>query len=401
MPWAVRMTLLISVAGALLLLLVAWRLTKSVESVTGWKPKRVRLAAAALVLWIILYPALLFISYFFELRNLSTALQASNTLIDALLTYPFWIGIIITMQLAILLTAAGIIRLLLHPVYKGRQVTLSKAHAWIVIALSGAVMIYVLARVYNDTLTNRIREREVKIEGLPDDLDGFRIVHIADLQADGKTQGAKLQAYLDRVNSLDADLILFAGDLVTSGVDYIDMGAEALGRMQAKRGIYACLGDHDYFSDRGRVVSALQKNGVNVLENVSSVVPVGSSFISLMGVTWVYRTRPEMRRLEALEQQRIRGPVNILLAHQPAVELVDFASTNGYDIFAGGHTHGGQVVFPLPGFLLTGPSFETKYVTGFYELGRMLVSVNNGLGMTLAPVRYNAPAEVTLLVLRK
>jgi predicted MPP superfamily phosphohydrolase len=81
--------------------------------------------------------------------------------------------------------------------------------------------------------------------------------------------------------------------------------------------------------------------------------------------------------------------------------LVKHAEENDYDLFLAGHTHGGQIAFPLPGFLLTGSSFETPYVSGFYRAGSMLVSVTNGLGLTLAPVRYNAPAEITLITLRR
>ena len=54
MPWSVRMTLFIASAGALIQLLVAWSLSRSVETVTGWSAKRVRLAAAAVVFWIVL-----------------------------------------------------------------------------------------------------------------------------------------------------------------------------------------------------------------------------------------------------------------------------------------------------------------------------------------------------------
>jgi predicted MPP superfamily phosphohydrolase len=89
-----------------------------------------------------------------------------------------------------------------------------------------------------------------------------------------------------------------------------------------------------------------------------------------------------------------------MLTHQPSEWLVDYSLKQGYNLFVAGHTHGGQIVFPVPGFLLTGSSFETDYVTGFYQVGEMLVSVNNGLGMTLAPVRYHAPAEVTLILLK-
>jgi predicted MPP superfamily phosphohydrolase len=154
------------------------------------------------------------------------------------------------------------------------------------------------------------------------------------------------------------------------------------------------------------VIENLQKNVVTVLDNRATQVPVGSTYISLTGVTNVYRTQSRtgggetLYRLEQLERERSRGPLNILLTHQPSPWLVNFAHGRGYDLFLAGHTHGGQVAFKLPGMLLAGSSFETPYVTGFHKVGSMLVSVTNGLGLTLAPIRYNAPAEVTLLVLK-
>jgi predicted MPP superfamily phosphohydrolase len=171
--------------------------------------------------------------------------------------------------------------------------------------------------------------------------------------------------------------------------------------MRAKRGIYACLGDHDYFSDSRLVRSSLEKNGVTVLNNTATVVPIESSFISLTGLTNVYRTRPSDAALRTIEDQRPRGPVNILLTHQPSREIVRHAVEHRYDLVTAGHTHGGQIVLPFPFFLLTPSSFETDYVSGFYTVGETTVSVTNGLGLTLAPVRYRAGAEVTLIVLRK
>jgi predicted MPP superfamily phosphohydrolase len=220
------------------------------------------------------------------------------------------------------------------------------------------------------------------------------------MHADPRTSDGKLQPFVERINSLKPDLIVFCGDLVSSGTAFIERGAAVMGKMEAPRGVYACLGDHDHFSDKEMVRQSLQKNGVTVLDNVSTVVPVGATYLSLTGITNVYRSRPSPETLNTIEQQRLHGPVNVLLTHQPSPWLVDFGADNGYNLFVAGHTHGGQVAFPLPFFLLTGSSFETGYVSGFYRTGSMLTSINNGVGLTLSPIRYQAPAEVTLLVLR-
>jgi predicted MPP superfamily phosphohydrolase len=356
--------------------------------------------AAAIILWTALYPVLMIGSYLFEAGGLANNLQGSSLLVDVTIVYPFWLGIILAAQVTFFFIVIDATRLLLFPLYRKHRERWLQVQSWAVVALVSIGAIYVIARFYNDTFTSRTRETEVQIAGLPQQLDGLRIVHLADLQADPRTRDGKLDRYVERVNNLNPDLILFAGDLVTSGLDYIETGAQAIGRMQANYGKYACLGDHDFFSNRQRVKENLEKNGVTVLDNTATVVPIGSSYVSITGITNVYPSRPAPSVLATIEEQRLRGPVNIFLVHQPSPDITRYAADRNYDLFLGGHTHGGQIVFPLPGFLLAAAAFETDYVTGFYKIGSMFISINNGLGMTLAPVRYHAPAEVTLIQLR-
>jgi uncharacterized protein len=397
MPWMLRMLLLFTLAGALFHLYASLKTINAIATLTSFKRRTIRLFAIAILCWLFLHPLLIFGSYFFGSGGLAQAFQSSNQLLDALITYPFWAGIIIAIQVALFLLVMDVMRLLLFPVYRKHRLRWQKAQAGLTLILVFAGTVYVAARIYYDTFTVRIRETELQIAGLPEELEGFRIAQIADVQADGRTNGPKLQNYIGTVNSLKPDLILYGGDLVTSGTAYIDTGAEAMGKMEARHGIYACLGDHDFFSDRDMVTRGLERNGITVLDNVATLVPVGSTYISLTGVTNVYRTRPTTSTLDTIERQRPRGPVNVLLTHQPSEWLVNYAAEQDYDLLVAGHTHGGQIVFPLPGFLLTGSSFETRYVTGFYSVGSLLVSINNGLGLTLAPIRYHAPAEVTLI----
>lgn len=395
------MLMYITIVAIALQFYVAFKASKAITIIAGWSKRRARITTAAIWVWIVLYPVAMIGSHWLNFDGVSRRLQYANLLLDALITYPYWIGVIMAFQAAMLLIVSDVVRLLLFPLYRKHKEKWLKVNAWIVIAVLSAGTVYTAVRIYTDTFTVSTRETQLRIAGLPAELDGLRIVQIADLQADGRTNGSKLERFIDAVNRLDADLILFGGDLVTSGIDHIETGAAALGRMKAKRGIYACLGDHDYFSDSRLVTASLEKNGVTVLNNVATVVPVDSTFISLTGMTNVYRTRPSDIALRTIEQQRPRGPVNILLTHQPSREIIKYAVENEYDLVTAGHTHGGQIVIPFPFFLLTPSSFETDYVSGFYTVGQMMVSVTNGLGLTLAPVRYRARAEVTLIVLRK
>ena len=380
---------------------VARKTINAIAAVTPWPVKRIRLTVAAIMGWFILYPFVLIGSYYLSLGSVSRALQSSDMLVDKLFIYPFWIGIILSVQLALLLLMVDAARGILFPVYKKHRERWIRIQARVVLLIVCAGSVYVIARVYSDTFTVRTRVVEIPVENLPESLDGFRIAQIADIQVDGRTNGAKLSTFIEKVNGLNPDLILFCGDLVTSGTGYIEAGGESMGKLKANYGTYACLGDHDFFSDHAKVISSLEKNGVNVLNNAVGLVPTSPAAISLVGITNVYRTRPPENVLQTLETQRTPAPVNILLTHQPSEWLVKHAEENNYDLFLAGHTHGGQIAFPLPGFLLTGSSFETPYVSGFYRAGGIFVSVTNGLGLTLAPVRYNAPAEITLITLRR
>ena len=272
--------------------------------------------------------------------------------------------------------------------------------AWVVAAVVVLTAVYVTARVYSDTFLLRTRSTELQITGLAEELAGFRIVQVADIQVDHRTNGSKLQTFVETVNGLKPDLILFCGDAVTSGTAFVDQAGEAIGQLRSRFGTYACLGDHDYFAGRDLVLERLRSRGIEVLENETAKIPVDSGSLMITGVTNVYRNQLSDGIVDKLASERPQGSVSILLTHQPSTWLVEKAADHKYDLFVAGHTHGGQIVFPLPGFLLTGSSFETKYVTGFYNAGSMLVSINNGLGLTLAPIRYHAPAEVTLIELR-
>jgi uncharacterized protein len=395
-PWSVRTTSMIALAGLLFQLYDASRAVTAIGCITGWPKWRLRVGAGAIILYLAILPISSLLGY---ALGFSTSFQASP-FFDRAFTYPFWIGIAFGVQLFILLVAIGIAKLALFPIYRRNKAKWRRLEAWVIVAAVGLTAVYVTARVYNDTFLLRTRSTDLRVPGLPAELGGFRIVHIADVQVDSRTNGSKLETYIETVNELKPDLILFGGDAVTSGTAFVDQAAEAIGKLKARFGTYACLGDHDYFADRDLVVSRLQSRGIAVLENKTVTVPLETGSIVITGVTNVYRNQLSDGIVDKLARERPEGSASILLTHQPSTWLVELAASRNYDMLLAGHTHGGQIVFPLPGFLLTGSSFETRFVTGFYNVGSMLVSINNGLGLTLAPIRYHAPAEVTLIVLR-
>jgi predicted MPP superfamily phosphohydrolase len=398
MPWAINVVLILAIASSPFEWYAATRIAASITTLTSWRPRRTRCATAAVIFYPLSYPLVTTLSY---LLGAPKVYQQRSLLVDALLTYPFWIGVVFAVQLsfALLLLDAG--RLVLYPAYRKHRDRWLASQAGLTLLLTGAIAIYCGLRIYTDTCRVQVRHAAFQVAGLPAELDGLKIAQISDVHVDIRTNGGKLDRYIQAVNAQSPDLIIFCGDLVSSGTAYIDQAATALGRLRAKYGVFACLGDHDYFSDPEMVASRLELNGITVLRDEYRLVKTDGGEISLTGVTNVYRKPASPGAVLALAEKRPHRGLDIFYTHQPSNWIVESAAAAGYNLFLAGHTHGGQIAFPLPGFILTGSSFETHYVTGGFKQGDTWINICNGLGLTLAPIRYRAPAELTIIEVRR
>lgn len=374
--------------------------TNALQQLTSWPHSTLRRGKWLSIGFLLLYPVLLLFTTIFKVGIIDSALSRGQFWSKILFIFPFWIGLIIVVELVPLLLAVDLLRLLLWRLYKKHQTLWSKSQAWVIVILAVIIGIYVPARIWHDTYSLRLSQRVVKIPNLPETLEGFRIVQLSDLQADFYTDTQQMQRYIGLANAQRPDLIVFCGDLVTRGTDYISAGAVMMGRLRARLGVYACLGDHDYWANPQIVAQQLQANQVVTPED--SVLSLAANQISLTILTNVYNRRPSPATLTRLRQQRNdNAAVHVVLSHQPSGELIQFAQKNGYHLLLAGHTHGGQVVFKPFGIPLSASHTETPYYSGFYQIGNLLLSVTNGLGLTFVPFRYQAPAEVTLIVLKR
>jgi len=393
MPWIVRMLLLLCTSFFILYGFVIWRLTWALSRWSGqpaqkWR-RRLWLVAGVLNL----YPAVVIGGYALDSAFWRTALRGGHPIVDLLLTYPFWIGLLVVLQLLVIFLTLDMVRAVAR-----LGVTISDR--WIAGGMLGftlIVLIYTPIRSYVDTRQIRLREQVIVSERLPADAPELRVVHISDLQMDARTDAALVRRFIEQVNALQPDLVFFTGDLVTSGTEYIEPAAAWLGTVRARYGVYACLGDHDYWADPHHVSESLRRHGVVLLEDESRSVSVGTLSLHLTGVTNIYRRRPSPETLARLAAEKPDGRLLILIAHQPSPALVQWAKDQEYDLLLAGHTHGGQIALPIFGFRLALARLETPYVSGAYDVGSLWVNVTNGLGLTAAPLRFHAPAEIVLI----
>ncbi|HEY4643657.1 MAG TPA: metallophosphoesterase [Bacteroidota bacterium] len=392
------MLLLLAAPAVLLHLYVGWKLSSAIAVVAGVPKWRIRKNVFLLQGYLVLYPILGILGYLVNPAYLSRALEGLYRGPDVLFAYPYWIGLIVVLESAPFLLAADLVRLFVRLMRVSREkwVRYESRTTLVVVAVVAA---YVIVRVFVDTFGIRISSHDLSMENLPAGLDGVRIVQIADLQMDPRTGPSTVKRFVEEVNDLDPDIVFFCGDLITSGTDYIDQAAEILGMVKSRYGIYAVLGDHDYWSGAGVVEYALTRNGVRLLDDENFVLNFKGQTIVVTGVTNVYPRRVSTEVLQKLAAGRVPNALSIFFTHQPTPSTVSYAEREGYRLFLAGHTHGGQVRLGYDGLKWTFSNLETPYVSGFYRVGRMIVNVDNGLGLTLAPLRFQAPAEITVIKL--
>jgi uncharacterized protein len=390
MPWALRMSTYAGIVVVILLVYFSFRYFSYVRFL-NLKP-----------LWF--YRSLFFIlSGMFLAYPLAGYLQfllqgtfRSDTF-PVIMVYFFWYGIICMGVMLNWLLLHDILLPLFTRFADFDSVSVRIRAGKILLIIAGLTVIYTAVKLAWDT--NRIAVENIAY----DPGDGYSpeepltIVHIADLHADNYTGQRKMDRYIRKVNNANPDIVIFAGDLISSGRDFIEAGADALAGIKSKYGTWFVMGDHDYWVSTEEIAEVLDSRGINVLQNENATIRHGDMVIRITGVNELYSNKIDQGQLEELLDENLGEALRLLVSHQATERIIRTARDHGVHQVLAGHTHGGQIRVRLFGYPVTASRVESRYVTGHWRFGKMLLNINNGLGFTLTPVRYNAPAQVTVI----
>ena len=265
----------------------------------------------------------------------------------------------------------------------------SSAIAAPLLALAATVLGAVNAR-----RTAQVVSVDVPIAGLPAALHGFTIAQISDIHVGPTIKGPYLQAIVDAVNRLQADMVAVTGDLVDGTVAELGGHVAPLAGLESRHGTFFVTGNHEYYSGALPWMAELRRLGINVLMNEHVVLERGGASIVLAGVAdyGAHQFDPSHRSdpAAALLGAPSSASVRILLAHQP--RSAQAAEQAGFDLQLSGHTHGGQF---FPWVLLV--RLQQPFTAGLHRLGTLWVYVSRGTGYWGPPKRLGAPSEITRL----
>jgi predicted MPP superfamily phosphohydrolase len=265
-----------------------------------------------------------------------------------------------------------------------------------------------------------VEQLQIPIAGLPDHLQGVRLVQLSDFHFDGiRLSKTMLDAAIAACNAAQPDLILLTGDFITDDPKPIHNLAPRLQALTSRLGTFAVLGNHDirYRHSRAEVTQALESANVKVLWN-QVVYPFGAE-LAIVGLAdyWSAEFDPAVV-LNAIAPSIPR----LVLSHNP--DTAEILRQWRVDLQLSGHTHGGQVYVPGIGNMAhnisefyRGLPKRTKrwlpllnqcartmkhweWAQGLHHFGSNQLYVNRGLG-TYLPGRINCPPEVTVITLTR
>lgn len=238
-----------------------------------------------------------------------------------------------------------------------------------------------------------LTEHQMALENLPESFRGFRIVHLTDIHHGVYFPAEALEAVVELTNELEPDLVAITGDFVTHSRAYIEPAAEILGGLQAREGVYAVLGNHDFRVGADGLTRALDRHGVQLLRNRHTQLHRNGQTCYLAGID-DFRYRADLAR--AMRGIPRTAP-SILLSHNP--RIIGAAAKMGVGLVLSGHTHGGQVRLPVVGSIYGRSGKRSRFKSGRDSLGATQIYVSRGIGTVVVPVRYGCPSEIPHFVL--
>lgn len=244
----------------------------------------------------------------------------------------------------------------------------------------------------NQFLQLSIDRKRLAIPRLSPNHEGLKIAHLSDLHMTGKIGSRWFEAVAEHVNSLEPDVIAITGDIVEKEACWPWL-AGSLGKLQAKHGVYFILGNHDYYIDTHQTKKLLEDLGLICLSerwieaewNGTSVILAGNER------PWALQAA-DLSTAPTQDDEQLR----LMLLHTP--DEFAWAREQNANLALAGHTHGGQLRFPLLGPIACPSRFGTRYACGVFRQGDTVLHVSRGIsGKT--PLRWNCPPELALMEL--
>lgn len=239
------------------------------------------------------------------------------------------------------------------------------------------------------------KEYTIYNSDLPNGFDGIKIVHFSDIHYNRSITSSKVDKIIDEINLINADIVVFTGDLIDkdvklTSVDY-DYLTEAFSKISANYGKYAILGNHDY-SDMDKVIKVFNDSQFKYLENSYDIIyNEDNEKIFVGGIGNVSYNLDDVDATMEYFNSNNDTDYRIMLVHEP--DITDTIVDNyNVSLILAGHSHNGQIRLPVIGAVYT-PPHAKKYYDEYYSVSETDLYISSGIGVSTVNYRlFNRPS---------
>lgn len=290
----------------------------------------------------------------------------------------------------------------------------SKVIRFIGIAITSVLFIQLVWSAFITPFQINLHKETIISPKLPDEFDGYKILHFSDLHAGIYGTDTKvIDRLVKEINSTNPDIIVFTGDIVSHKTSELAPFIKSLKNLKAIDGIFSVLGNHDY-GDYAKWANSKEKEnnlkeliaisqdslGWRLLNNENCYIHKGKDSIAVIGVeNW---GEPPFKQYGNLKKAMPNNTdcFKMLLTHNPKHWEAEVLGKTDIDITFSGHTHAMQSMIELGNKIYSPSSLRYKYWGRLYSVSNQYINVNIGVGMVGIPARFGAKPEISLITLK-
>ncbi|MEP7052760.1 MAG: metallophosphoesterase [Pseudomonadota bacterium] len=215
----------------------------------------------------------------------------------------------------------------------------------------------------------------------------LRVVEASDLHVSPQLPQAYFEHVLAEIAEQEPDVIVLTGDYVSFPENMRLLAQLLPGHLHAPLGVYAVLGNHDYWTDAEGVRQILRSAGVTVLSGACTRLPASAGRIAVCGTEAPWGPK--------LGFPLAQGDLSLVLSHTPD-NIYDLSALGASVVFSG-HLHGGQIRLPGLGALVVPSRYGRRFDEGHFRVAETDLFVSTGIGADDPPLRLYCPPDLLVV----
>jgi predicted MPP superfamily phosphohydrolase len=247
--------------------------------------------------------------------------------------------------------------------------------------------------------TIRVSRAALTSPNLPAAFDGTTVVFAADIHAGPYFGRSRVRALVEQINTLEPDVVILGGDYVGGRTGGVQAFYSEVGNIEAPLGVFAVLGNHDYWEGVSNAYDGMADAGVKLLVNENTTLSRGGESIRVAGVddAWIGDADIDAAAAGIRDDE-----FAVFVSHTPDYFPDALPRSGGaFDLALAGHTHGGQLTVFGTLAPLVPSMYGQRYKGGWLEESGVPVLVTRGAGNVTVPLRFFAQPEIHVIELKR